>query len=227
MLASAYFGGLHRRQASAAKALSHPRSGAPMIPDGYLDLDPRRLATLVTYLEHDLKAAPARMPLPKGSGLQPLDASDLDRYRALFRAIGQDWLWFSRLRMSDLHLGAILDHDAVRAFALADETGDLGLLELDFRDQDAPELAYFGLVPRAIGIGVGRALMGRALDMARAAGVARLLVHTCSLDHPAALSFYVRSGFRPYKRAIEVFDDPRLDGTLPRDAAAWLPVIEP
>ena len=27
-------------------------------------------------------------------------------------------------------------------------------------------------------------------------------VHTCSLDHPAALSAYLRAGFKAYKRAI-------------------------
>lgn len=197
-----------------------------MTLDGYIDLEPGRLAALVTFLEHDLAAPLAPEPLPDGARLERLGAGDLQRYRALFRAVGQDWLWFSRLRISDLHLGAILGHDTVQALALTNGHGDIGLLELDFRDRAAPELAYLGLAPGAIGRGAGRALMGVALGMAKAAGMARLLVHTCSLDHPRALSFYVRSGFRPCRRAIEIFDDPRLDGTLPREAAAWLPLIE-
>ena len=55
----------------------------------------------------------------------------------------------------------------------------------------------------------------------------RLRVHTCSLDHPGAVAFYIRSGFRPYRRAVEVADDPRLLGLVPRDSAAWLPLIGP
>jgi len=50
-------------------------------------------------------------------------------------------------------------------------------------------------------------------------------VHTCTLDHPAALSAYRRAGFEPYRRAIEHFPDPRLIGILPRDCAPQIPLI--
>jgi len=50
-------------------------------------------------------------------------------------------------------------------------------------------------------------------------------LHTCSLDHPRAVAFYLGAGLRPYKRAIEVADDPRRD--LPPDAAPQVPVIRP
>ena len=50
-------------------------------------------------------------------------------------------------------------------------------------------------------------------------------LHTCSLDHPDALDFYNRSGFKPFRRQVEVYDDPRLTGLLPRDAAARMPII--
>jgi hypothetical protein len=69
--------------------------------------------------------------------------------------------------------------------------------------------------------------MARALERGWRPGIRRLWVHTCHLDHPAALDFYIRSGFRPFKRAIEIFEDPRLSGVLPRQAAPQLPLIEP
>ena len=56
-------------------------------------------------------------------------------------------------------------------------------------------------------------------------GVSRVHVHTCSLDHPAALAAYTRAGFTPYKRAIERFPDPRLAGILPRDCAPQVPLL--
>ena len=61
---------------------------------------------------------------------------------------------------------------------------------------------------------------------ASAAGVRRIWLHTCALDHPRAVEFYMKAGFRPYKRGIEIMLDPRLDGTVPRDKAPWLPIIE-
>jgi hypothetical protein len=53
----------------------------------------------------------------------------------------------------------------------------------------------------------------------------RLFVHTCTLDHPAAVAFYMRSGFRPYKRAVEMADDPRIVSGMSREASGWHPVI--
>jgi hypothetical protein len=50
-------------------------------------------------------------------------------------------------------------------------------------------------------------------------------VHTCTFDHPAALQFYQRSGFRSFHRQIEIVDDPRLDGIALRDVAKHAPII--
>ena len=51
-------------------------------------------------------------------------------------------------------------------------------------------------------------------------------VHTCTLDHPAALPAYLRAGFTAVGRAFESFPDPRLAGLLPRDAAPQLPLLD-
>jgi GNAT superfamily N-acetyltransferase len=198
-----------------------------MLSDGYTELAPGRLAALVTYLRHDLTALPPRLAPPLPATLQRLSGADVARYRRLFRLVGTDWLWFSRLLMPETKLAALLDDPGVHAWRLVGDQGDFGLLELDLRDGEAPELAFFGLAAQAIGAGWGRWLMAEALNRARELGAARLLVHTCSFDHPKALAFYCRSGFVPYRRALDVFEDPRLDGTLPRNAAAFMPVIDP
>ena len=90
------------------------------------------------------------------------------------------------------------------------------MLELDFRDPGACELAFFGLTAAMQRRGVGRAMMRVAVDRAFAKPIERLLVHTCTLDSPAALPFYLRSGFRAVRREVEIFADPRLGGLLPR-----------
>ena len=114
----------------------------------------------------------------------------------------------------------------VEVYALVQDGRDEGLLELDFREAGQCELAFFGVTAKLIGSGAGRWLMNRALELAWSRPVARFWVHTCTLDHPSAVAFYQRSGFRPFRRQIEIEDDPRLDGTLPRSVARHVPIIE-
>lgn len=192
--------------------------------NGYTDLPPEKIATVVTYLEMRAMPSLEQVAEPEGWSLQRL-SNDLGRYRDLFRRIGEPWLWFSRAIMPDDALAAILGDPAVEAYALNDGSEDIGLLELDFRSTREAELAFLGLVPGTIGRGGGRFLMNEAIARAFAKPIERFYVHTCSLDHPSALAFYMRSGFKPYKRAIEVADDPRLLGFLPLDAGSHVPVL--
>ena len=55
----------------------------------------------------------------------------------------------------------------------------------------------------------------------------RLLVNTCSFDHPAALPMYLRAGFTLIEHVERLFRDPRLTGTLPRHAAPHVPLALP
>ncbi|MDJ1158130.1 GNAT family N-acetyltransferase [Chelatococcus sp. SYSU_G07232] len=197
-----------------------------MLRDGYTDIPPGKIASIVTYLDMTRRPPARDLPPPGGFALAPLRADHLRRYRAVYRAVGEPWLWFGRLGLGDDALAAILGDADVAAFAAVRDGRDIGLLELDFRTTAEGEIVYFGLVPEAIGGGAGRWLMERALELAWARPIKRLMVHTCSLDHPAALDFYIRSGFRPYKRAVEVGDDPRLTGALPRAAAPHVPLLE-
>jgi len=53
----------------------------------------------------------------------------------------------------------------------------------------------------------------------------RFHVHTCTLDHPQALGFYIKNGFTPIRQQIEIFDDPRLTGHLPETAGPRTPIF--
>ncbi|TNC13760.1 GNAT family N-acetyltransferase [Methylobacterium terricola] len=189
--------------------------------DGYTPVPPSHVAAVVTYLEMREPPPPRRHePLPLASL-----GADIARYRALYAAIGNPWLWFGRARMTDDALLTILSDPDVEALALTEDGRDIGLLELDWRQPGEANLAYFGLVPEAVGQGRGRRLMDEALRRAFARPIERFWVHTCTLDHPGAVEFYRRSGFRAYARAIEVAPDPRLAGDLPRDAAGQIPLL--
>lgn len=190
----------------------------------YVAVADGELAAVVTFLEMRERPdiAVASSPLT----LQRIERPDPGAYRTLFRLIGAPWLWFSRLIMDDAALAALIQHPKVALFVVTDAQGaDAGMLELDFREQGQCELAFIGLVPALAGQGHGRWLLAEAVRRAWAPGVARVHVHTCSLDHPAALAAYRRAGFTPYKRAIERFPDPRLLGILPEECAPQVPLL--
>lgn len=193
--------------------------------DGYHDLPPGKVAMVVTHLQ---MTAPA--PL-RGVTLDPdvqfrAVTPELDWYRDIFDRVGRDWLWFGRKSLTDRDLMKILEDPDVKLFSLDLDGRSEALLELDFREAGECELAYFGLTPRLIGRGAGAFLMDRAIELAWQQDIERFHVHTCTLDSPGALAFYQRSGFTPYRQQIEIADDPRLTGLLPRDAAPQVPIFE-
>jgi GNAT superfamily N-acetyltransferase len=182
------------------------------------------LAAVVTYLE--MRERPSGEVPPSSLDLQPIPAPSPDRYRDLFRLVGAPWLWFSRLILDDDKLLAIIRDPKVELYVALDGNGrDVGMIELDFRQDGECELAFIGLVPGLTGLGHGRWLLAEALNHAWRPSIRRVHVHTCSLDHPAALNAYRRAGFTPLKRAIERFPDPRLIGILPRDCAPQIPLL--
>ena len=196
-----------------------------ILPDGYSDVPAGKIAAVVTHLE--MTARPAPRPDPAGRwSLRRVETPDLAWFRDLYRRIGEQWLWFSRLRMPAAELAERLHSPLIEVYVLADGGGDEGLLELDFRQPGQCEIGMFGVTAKLVGTGAGRWLMNRTLEKAWSPTVTRVWLHTCSFDHPSALAFYQRSGFRPFRRQVEIADDPRLDGTTPRDAAKHVLVIE-
>lgn len=204
------------------------RTETSLLPLGYSAVPPGKIANVETRLEMlarpPAKAAPATdTPLV----LERWSSPALDDYRALFRAVGEEWMWVSRLVMADDKLSAILNDPKIEIYVLKDGDRRIGLVELDFRQEGECELVFFGLVADAIGKGAGRFMMESAIAIAWSRPIGRFWVHTCTFDHPAAVQFYQRSGFRPYAFLVEVADDPRLTGLMPKSASPHVPLIEP
>jgi len=85
-------------------------------------------------------------------------------------------------------------------------TTPVGYFELARQGGDDIEIAYLGLLPRFIGQGFGGILLTAAASRAWELGANRVWVHTCTLDHPQALSNYQARGFRVY-RIEETIED--------------------
>lgn len=196
-----------------------------MLENGAYPVAPGKMAVIVTYLEMRARPTLKDTPLPEGITFRQVTPT-LDWYRDVFNRVGtRDWMWYGRLTQSDAELQAILDDPQIAFFTLSKNGKDEALLELDFRQPEECELAYFGLTSNLIGTGAGRYLMTQAISRAWDAGITRFHVHTCTNDSPQALAFYQRSGFVPYKREVDIDDDPRTTGVIPRSSAPAFPVI--
>jgi GNAT superfamily N-acetyltransferase len=197
------------------------------LPNGYYELPPGKLVNVVTCLEMTSNPQVKAQSLPVGYSLQIVNPENLAAYRALFSKVGEDLMWFSRAIMPDEKLHAILNNPQIESFALCKGENPIGILELNFTEMPNCELAFFGLTKDAIGSGLGRALMNIAIEKAWAKPINRFWVHTCHFDHPNAIGFYQRSGFKPYSLMVEVHDDPRLTGHLPRHASPHVALLIP
>lgn len=197
------------------------------LPDGYTDLPPGKLANVVTCLEMRDPARPRPEHDVRGFSVEPLEEPDAERYRALVRRVGESSLWQSPLLITAEQFARLICDPAVEFFVLRADGRDEGILQLDYREMPSCELHLFGVTESLRGTGAARKLMNFAIARAWSHPIERLWLHTCTLDHPNALPFYIRSGFVPYKRQIEIHDDPRLIGLYPRTAAPHVPLIDP
>ncbi len=86
--------------------------------NGYTDLPPGKLANVVTYLEMRPPFTRRIVSTSPEFAIRLVERPGLDWYRSLYREIGEPWLWFSRLRMPDDELRAILHDPEVDVFVL-------------------------------------------------------------------------------------------------------------
>ena len=156
------------------------------------------VAVVRTYLEMD---SPGRLigraPIPPGYEVQR-ETGDPDVYRDLYERVGSDYHWRDRRTWTDDQLRAHLEKPTIAVWVLREASAPRGFFELARHDDGSVEIAYFGLVPIGIGKGLGRALLTSAIDEAWSLKPepSRVWLHTCTLDHPAALANYLARGFQ-------------------------------
>ncbi len=186
---------------------------------------PGRLRAVITYLE--MRAAPKRLsgppPLPD-TAIRRLEQPSATAYRFLYDGVGEPWLWHERRRLDEAGLKRIIHDPHLEILVLTCAGRVAGFAELDHRQPPACRLAYFGLLPDFIGRGLGFWFLSRTIAHAWNRHPGRLLVNTCTLDHPAAMPLYLRAGFTLIEHVVRDFPDPRLSGVLPRHAAPHVPL---
>ena len=171
-----------------------------------------------TYLEicdrSDLRA-PGVPRVPFMLGRIEVPTPELNRF--LYVAVGSGWLWRDRLPWDRARWLAYLERPEVETWVMYVRGSPAGYFELE-RQGESAEVAYFGLLPAFIGLGLGGALLTAAIARAFDLGAARVWLHTCTLDHPAALPLYQKCGFAPTGQQSTRIPDPRKAGVLPPDA---------
>lgn len=152
----------------------------------------------VFYLEmlaHSQRVVPA----PR-DGLKVLHSQmpSVAYYRFLYDAVGKDYQWLSRKKLSDNELAAIIHDSHNELHVLHVDGTPAGFAELDCRQRDEIELVQFGLMPDFIGQGLGKWFLQWTIDKAWSYQPRRFWLHTCTQDHVNALSNYKKAGFILY-----------------------------
>lgn len=162
-----------------------------------------RVEYTVTHLEMTDRPAYPRPHLPPGpvSALVAAEAPPAWYFLALYDAVGAEFEWTDQHERPRDDLTAFLADPSVMLYTLMRAGWPHGFFLLDMRVQGVCDLGYFGLVPQAMGRGLGRFLLQTAVHMAwDRPGVACVTVNTNSLDHPRALPIYQQAGFEPVRR---------------------------
>jgi GNAT superfamily N-acetyltransferase len=121
--------------------------------------------------------------------------------RFLYTTVGGDWYWRERLGWTWRQWLSWLSRPEVETWVAYRSGTPAGYFELEAQPDGSSQITYFGLVPAFIGEGLGGYLLTQAIDRAwhMQPEVRRVWVHTCTLDHPAALPNYLARGFRVFK----------------------------
>lgn len=169
-----------------------------------------RLQTIVTHLamESPLRAPAAQPVWPRGVGFVQEPDISLADYRALYDLVGRKWHWVNRRNLSDRQLAALIHHPATEIFVLRRDDVAIGYVEMNYKLFPQVEIVFVGLVEDEIGQGLGRMMVDAALNSIKARAPRRVIIQTCTLDHPAALKLYQSVGFAAYNRKqVEIIDE--------------------
>lgn len=172
-------------------------------------LDPvTKVAVVVTFLRMEWPPVDEAPSLPPDMTLIRLSAPTVSFYRYLYNTVGADYVWWLRRTMPDRELQGLLTNRAVSIHVLYEGGEPAGFFEIDRRTWPDTNLSYFGLLPHAVGTGIGYAFLRAAIAEGWKDGTKAMTVNTCTADHARALPTYMRAGFRPVRQMQELWSVP-------------------
>ncbi len=154
----------------------------------------------VTYLE--MRAASELRPKHTGDPCFEVKEATVKQWeynRFLYLLVGRDWAWNDKKNWTESQWRAYAEADELRTFVGYYIGSVAGYYEMRRDSLDGVEIAIFGLTPKFVGRGLGGVLLTKAIETAWEMNAGRVWLHTCSLDHPAALPNYQARGMRIYR----------------------------
>lgn len=158
---------------------------------------------VVTFLQMSKRPTAPVPPRPMNLNASLLCAEDApaDYFLYLYQTVGANHEWTDWLERPRAELEAFVGNRDILLYTLMLEGWPGGFFMLDSSEVGACDLAYFGLVPQAVGRKLGHWFLATAVEMGWSLpGTERMTVNTNTLDHPRALGLYQRVGFEPVRR---------------------------
>jgi ribosomal protein S18 acetylase RimI-like enzyme len=183
-----------------------------------------KIEVVVNLLEMTQRPAHQSVAVPEGkTALLKAEKMPVRFFRYLYAGVGDPWFWYYRRYLDDAEIAAIIHDPRVEIYVLYIDGSPAGYVEIDRRIEGEVTINHLGLMMEFIGKGLGPYLLAFAIDAAWQSDPKRVLIETCTLDHPSALPLYQKAGFHPIGQRTEFIDDPRMTGHLPSHLDPRLP----
>ena len=120
-----------------------------------------------------------------------------------YKNIGKNHKWVDRLAWSEEKWITYVSSENVKTFVLKNKKDLVGFFELIIHSEKKEvEIAYFGILEEYQNKKLGSFLLSDAIKKSFQENVARVWLHTCSLDHKNALNNYLSRGMKIFKSEI-------------------------
>lgn len=150
----------------------------------------------IYYLEMLSPEVHQQKMLPADLSVNEAQVKQYQVNRMLYQLVGESFQWNEKTDWTAGKWRDYAESESVRTWIAYHQGSIAGYFELQQIDSQTNELAYFGLAGKFIGRGFGGALLSTAVTQAWSwAKPQRIIVNTCSLDHPNALANYKARGF--------------------------------
>ena len=135
--------------------------------------------------------------------IELVDPKDFQLNKFFYKNIGKNHQWVDRLVWTNLDWSKYISDERLFTYILKNKDEMAGYFELLFnKDKKETEIAYFGILEEHFGKKLGGYLLSKAIKSSFNLGCQKILVHTCSLDHPNALSNYISRGMKIFKKEV-------------------------
>ena len=132
-----------------------------------------------------------------------IEPTDFQLNKFFYKNIGKKHKWIDRLIWTEEQWIKYVSNKNVKTFVLKNKKDLVGFFELIIHSEKKEvEIAYFGILEEYQNKKLGSFLLSDAIKKSFQENVARVWLHTCSLDHKNALNNYLSRGMKIFKSEI-------------------------